>query len=92
MTATGVYSVAEARARFSKNLSLNLTPDNSSQFEQLKALLEQYPGRCPVRLNYINGDAEKIVPLPPRWGVLPEDGLLEALAQLFDTASVSLCY
>jgi len=92
VTATAVYSVAEARARFSKNLALNLTPDNANQFEKLKALLEQYPGRCPVRLKYVNGDAEKIVALPSRWGVLPEDNLLEALMQLFDTESVSLCY
>jgi DNA polymerase-3 subunit alpha len=92
VTATAVYSVAEARARFSKNLLLNVTPNHASQFEQLKALLEQYPGRCPVRLKYVNGDAEKIVHLPPRWGVLPEDGLLEALTGLFDTDSVSLCY
>jgi DNA polymerase III subunit alpha len=92
VTATSVYSLAEARVRFSKNLSLNLTPDDANQFEKLKALLEQYPGRCPVRLNYVNGDAEKIVSLPPRWGVLPEDNLLEALTQLLDTSSVSLCY
>lgn len=92
VTATAVYSFAEARARFAKHVLLRLTPKDASQFKPLKALLEQYPGRCPVRIHYINGDADKVMLLPPRWGVLPDDNLLEALIKMFDIKQVEIFY
>ncbi|MDF1677485.1 MAG: DNA polymerase III subunit alpha [Legionellaceae bacterium] len=92
LTLTAFHSVPEARARFSKYMLLNMTPDDAKQFEPLKALLLQYPGTCPVQVHYKNGEATQTVPLSPQFGVLPEDKLLDALTQLLSPECVALCY
>ncbi|MDX2345363.1 MAG: DNA polymerase III subunit alpha [Legionella sp.] len=92
LTLTGFHTIAEARARYSKCMRLQLTPDNLEQFEPLRALLTQYPGQCAVQINYKNGAAEQLLPLPPKFGVLPEDNLLDALMQLLTPESVQVCY
>ena len=92
LTVTGLSRVSEARARFSKYLLLNLTPDDVTQFEPLRTLLGQYPGSCAIQIKYKNGSAEQILPLAPQFGVLPEDNLLDALMQLLSAESVRVCY
>jgi DNA polymerase-3 subunit alpha len=92
LTLTGLYSIAEARTRFSKCMVLHLTPDNVEQFEPLRVLLAEYPGRCGVQIQYKNGEAEQLLPLPQKFGVLPEDHLLDALMQLLTPESVRVCY
>ncbi len=92
LTVMALYTIAEARARFSKCLSLNLTPDNLEQFKPLRALLGEYPGPCAVQIQYANGEAKQMLPLPPKFGVLPEDKLLDALMQLLEPDSVEIAY
>jgi DNA polymerase III subunit alpha len=92
LTATALHTVPEARARFSKHLALHVTPDDASQFEMLQALLKQYPGPCAVQIHYANGEAKQTLPLARCWGVLPEDGLMDALAELLEPSRVSVCY
>ena len=85
-------TMSEARARFSKYLLLHLTPDDLDQFEPLRALLTQYPGRCAVQVKYKNGPVEQMHPLPSTFAVLPEDNLLDALTALLKPEDVSMCY
>lgn len=92
LTATGLLTVPEARARFSKYMLLNLTPDDVERFKPLRALLMEYPGPCAVHINYANGPAEQMLPLSPKFAVLPEDNLLDALMQLLKPESVQVCY
>ena len=87
-----LYTVADARVRFSKHLLLNVTPDNLEQFKPLRALLAEYPGQCGVHIHYVNGEVKQILPLAPQFGVLPEDNLLDALMQLLAPDSVQVCY
>ena len=92
LTVTNIYTIAKARARFAKYLLLRLTPDHQHEFESLRALLANYPGRCAVRIQYKNGTAEQSLVLPPQWHVLPEDHLLDALTQRLTPESVSMFY
>ncbi|MCH9689924.1 MAG: DNA polymerase III subunit alpha [Gammaproteobacteria bacterium] len=92
LTVMALSTMSEARARFSKYLLLNLTPDDLEQFEPLRALLTQYPGRCAVQVKYKNGPIEQIHPLPSTFAVLPEDNLLDALTALLKPEDVRVCY
>ena len=92
LTTTALYTIAEARARLSQHVLLSVTPSDVEHFGALRALLEQYPGPCAVQLDYVNGQAKKRVSLDARWGVLPDDHLLDALVQLLEPTRVQVCY
>ncbi|MCH9756431.1 MAG: DNA polymerase III subunit alpha [Gammaproteobacteria bacterium] len=92
LTVTALYTVPEVRTRFSKYLSLNLTPNDLEQFEPLRTLLTQHPGECAVQINYKNGEVEQTLPLASHFCVLPDDHLLDTLTELLEPGCVSICY
>lgn len=92
LTAMALHSIASARARFAKCLSLTLTAADEALLPEFKALLQNAPGDCAVQLHYSNTAANTTLTLDKRWRVHPDDDLLEKLRALIGEARVAVCY
>jgi DNA polymerase III subunit alpha len=97
-----VYTMEEARARFSRGLLLNLCANSAPAdlSARLKRCLEphrHHGGGCPVTVLYQTGDdcgqrARGRIQLGPDWQVKPSEDLLARLRTEFGEERVSLSY
>jgi DNA polymerase III subunit alpha len=92
MTASQIYSIAEARTYFAKSLALALTPENGSLIASLQSLLKAHKGNCVVQIHYANPHTSAILNLASQWRVTPDDALLDSLADLLGQARVRMSY
>lgn len=92
MTATSLYTIADARARFAKCLVLKLGYAEQALLPSLQETLKQYRGQCIVQIRYTNTEASAAINLSPDWAVTPSDELLAALWAILGIAQVELCY
>lgn len=92
MTASYLYPIGDARARFAKNITLFLTEDNPALIPSLQTLLKANKGACVVRINYMNKVAQATINLAEQWRVSPNDQLLSALENMLGQANVLMNY
>lgn len=93
MTASQLYSIGEARARFARCLKLKLNHEiDSSLISSLQTLLKAHQGGCVVQINYSNPKASAVLSLSPQWRVLPSDDLLVLLSDLLGSERVTMDY
>ncbi len=88
LTAQNIYSVAQARAHFAAHIRLTLTPD--VQPLSLQSLLQENPGECNVAFWYKSAVAKARLFPQKSWAILPDDALLEALAE--KGVDIEICY
>lgn len=88
LTAQSIYSIGQARAHFAAYLQLTLTAEVEAL--DLKTLLKASPGACEVSFWYKNPSAKARLFPEKLWSVLPDDALLEALAE--KGVAVQICY
>ena len=96
VSAERLLTLAEARGRFARHLSLSLNGQSAGQAaaaQRLRGLLAPFmPGNCPVRIAYSNGEARCELVLGDESRVRLEDDLLGALGDWLDPANVRVEY
>ncbi len=92
MSALSLMTVASARTKFARCISLSLTPQSQPLLSALQVLLKTHPGSCNIQINYANDQAKANLSVATAWNVTPSDVLLEALAELLGAAHVLVVY
>lgn len=93
VTASALYSIAEARCRFARCIALSLTHQDEPMLDDLQAVLKTFPGECAVQIQYTNAHVKAALNLPLAWSVTPSDELLHRLTELMsDPVRVEVCY
>lgn len=92
MTATQLYDVPSARARFARCLELRLKPEDQSALPSIQALLKAHSGRCAVQVSYTNAHAKAQLSLAQQWQVMPSDELLSLLVNILGEERVVMRY
>lgn len=92
MSATALYTIAQARTRFAKHVSLMITAFDQSLIPAIQTVLKAYPGQTLVQIRYSNTLAQAAMTLSTEWCVAPDDALLVQLVELLGAGRVELCY
>ncbi|TDQ38572.1 DNA polymerase III subunit alpha [Thiopseudomonas denitrificans] len=89
-----VMGLEEARTSLAESLRLKLDVQSlaDGRLEQMRTLLQQFRGGCPVSLEYSGEQARACLQLGDAWQVEPADGLIQALRDLFGRDNVFLNY
>jgi len=88
-----IYSLEQARARFSARLKIHLLKDKNEDINQIAAILEKYRGgNCHVTIDYAKQDAKANLQLGNDWRIRPTDVLLETLKDLLNEQNVEMVY
>lgn len=93
MSAREVMSLADAREKYAKGLSISIDESqiNGQFFEKFGRALEPYrAGTIPVNIYYQRQDARAKISLGVEWRVTPEDVLLDELKLLIGSKQVEL--
>jgi DNA polymerase-3 subunit alpha len=92
ITATALYTIDEARTRFAKSLTIQLTAENQGLLPLIQTMLRSHRGSCVVQIVYSNQQAKAKLNLAEQWCVAPHDDLLEKLTELVGEQRVELSY
>lgn len=92
MTASQLYSIKDARTRFSKYMTIVLEHQDGAFFPNLQALLKANQGECSVQVHYKSPSAKVTLSLPPTWRASPSEELFMALDNLLGTGRVAMRY
>ncbi|WP_417883341.1 DNA polymerase III subunit alpha [Vibrio rumoiensis] len=93
MSAREVMSLADAREKYAKGLSISLEQSqiDGQFFEKFSRALEPYrAGTVPVNIYYQRQDARAKLSLGVEWRVTPDDNLLDELKLLIGSKQVEL--
>lgn len=92
MTASQLHTIALARTKWGRCLTLCLTPSCLVHFSAIQALLKAHPGECVVQLCYRNDWASVNLNASRQWRVTPSDELIHALRALLGDDQVAMRY
>jgi len=100
VTANTVYTMTQAREKFSRGLQIKLdrSKANGSWSDaqvtrQLTEVLQTYrEGHCPVNIEYNSGSDISQFVLGEEWNVTPSDELLTRLNKLFGQEQIEVMY
>lgn len=94
LRAKQVMSLEQARTGLAESLRLNVSVTDLSRdsLMQLKALLLEYKGDCPLTLSYSGHTAKALLRFSEEWKIEPTDDLIQALRDLFGRDNVFLQY
>ncbi|WP_105903491.1 DNA polymerase III subunit alpha [Vibrio gangliei] len=93
MSAREVMSLADAREKYAKGLSISIEQSqiDGQFFDKFSQILEPYrAGTVPVNIYYQRQDARAKLSLGVEWRVTPDDNLLDELKLLLGTKQVEL--
>jgi DNA polymerase III subunit alpha len=91
ISANEVFSLADARAKFGRQLRLSMNGEADSK--RLMELLKPFRGGgLAVRVCYHKNGAESVLRLSDDWKVRPEDGLMDQLSAWLTPANVEVLY
>ena len=92
VTADRLYTLAEARGRYARQLRLTLNGEANAR--RLQGLLAPYraSGACPVRLAFRNQSAAAELTLPETWRVRLDDALLDSLRDWLSPENIRIVY
>ncbi|MFM8332439.1 MAG: DNA polymerase III subunit alpha [Candidatus Methylumidiphilus sp.] len=96
LTAEKLYSIEQARARFSKHLLIEWAADQADRAawaDELAELLKPFQGgSCPILIDYCGQGAKMRLQLGERWRIHPGEELLNRLRRHIGTERVSIQY
>ena len=94
LRAKRVMSLEEARTSLAQSLRLNVAATDLSRgnLAQLKALLLQYKGECPLTMQYSAPSAQALLEFSEQWKIEPTDDLIQGLRDLLGRDNVFLHY
>ena len=89
-----ILNIVEARSHYANRIVINLLPDqvHAGFHQKLSGLLQQYPGKLPVQIDYDRADALASLELGETWRVSPDDDLIISLKQWLGKAAASIHY
>lgn len=76
--------IEQVKAQYAKSIEITLNPQHQPLFAQLSTVLQQHPGKCPVKLCYQTDKIEGLVSLSPNYAVFPDQKLIQAVDNLFE--------
>ncbi|CEK10324.1 DNA polymerase III subunit alpha [Legionella hackeliae] len=92
MTASQLYSIDEARTRFAKCITIDLSAKEQGILPTLQSILKTNTGECVVQVRYLGNSARAALNLGTQWRVVPSDSLLMTLGELLGAENVNLSY
>ena len=100
LTAEKLYTLPQARARFSKHLLIEWTPEDSSEDQPHSALADELAellkpfqgGSCPILIDYRGQSAKSLLQLGENWRIHPGEELLNRLRKHIGAERVRLQY
>lgn len=92
MTASQLYSIPSARARFARCLELRIQPEHQGILSSIQTLLKAHSGPCAVQFSYVNDHAKAQLSLAQQWRVMPSDELLGLLDGLLGEEKAVMKY
>ncbi len=100
LTAEKLYTIEQARARFSKHLLIEWMPDKTDEARSLSAwaddlaeLLKPFQGgSCPILIDYRGQNAKSLLQLGETWRIHPGEELLNRLRKHIGTDQVRIQY
>ncbi len=73
------YSINEARERYAKNLTIEVSKEDATHFEDMLAILKEHAGNTPVLFKYLTESASVLVKAAKEFSVVPSDELIKQL-------------
>ncbi|MGV6817654.1 MAG: DNA polymerase III subunit alpha [Thiotrichales bacterium] len=95
LKAKEMFSMEQARGRYARYLKLSANHGKMANgaIEKLSSILAPYrPGKCPVLLDYYNGQARVDVKLGADWSITPTDDCLRQLKDWLGEVNVQVEY
>jgi len=100
LTAEKLYTLAQARTRFSKHLLIEWTPEeadaarsHSALADELAELLKPFQGgSCPILIDYRGQGAKSLLQLGETWRIHPGEELLNRLRKHIGPERVRVQY
>jgi DNA polymerase-3 subunit alpha len=93
MVCREIFSIEQARERYSKYLQIRVSPNKTDLIAKLSSILEKFRGgRCSILLDYMRQDAKANLRLGDAWRVRPSDALLQLLRETFEEENVEFVY
>jgi len=88
-----IYTIQQARERFSKYLQIKLKTLQTLDTQQFKQLIEPHRGgNCPITLRYLVDGTQTDIRLGKSWLVQPVDQLLTMLQEQLHADEVEMVY
>ncbi len=95
LMAKTILTLEQARSHYAKYLMITMESGNANPglMHSLEETLKPYrPGRCPVRLYYVNNMASSAIYLSDDWKLTPAEDLMRSLRKLDGIGTVRLIY
>ena len=84
--------VDRVQIKYAKYLKIKLTKENKNEYIELCALLKEYPGKCPVIIEYQSTNSSGKIPLSKEFDVSLNRELLDAIEKKFGHQKYQIQY
>lgn len=94
MNVKDIFNMEQVRSQFGRGLVLKVTAEQAASdfMTQLKDVMRNQRGRCPIYIDYLREDSQARLALGNDWRVQPSDELLESLIKLLGEQAVMVEY
>lgn len=94
MNVKDIFNMEQVRSQYGRGLVLKVTAEQAAQdfMGQLKDVMRDRRGRCPIYIDYLREDSQARLALGNEWRVQPSDELLESLIKLLGEEAVMVEY
>ncbi|MBX9705732.1 MAG: DNA polymerase III subunit alpha [Gammaproteobacteria bacterium] len=94
MNVKDIFNMEQVRSQYGRGLVLKVTAEQAAQdfMAQLKDVMRDKRGRCPIYIDYLRDDSQARLALGNDWRVQPSDELLESLIKLLGEEAVMVEY
>ncbi|MDB9938050.1 DNA polymerase III subunit alpha [Candidatus Thioglobus sp.] len=87
-----IDSVDRVQIKYAKYLKIKLTKENKNEYLELCALLKEYPGKCPVIIEYQSTNSSGRIPLPKEFDVSLNREFLDLIEKKFGHQKYQIQY
>jgi DNA polymerase-3 subunit alpha len=84
--------VDRVQIKYAKYLKIKLTKENKNEYLELCALLKEYPGKCPVIIEYQSTNSSGRIPLPKEFDVSLNRDFLDLIEKKFGHQKYQIQY
>ena len=87
-----IDSVDRVQIKYAKYLKIKLTKENKNEYLELCALLKEYPGKCPVIIEYQSTNSSGKIPLTKEFDVSLNREFLDSIEKKFGHGKYQIQY
>ena len=84
--------VDRVQTKYAKCLKIKLTKENKNEYLDLCALLKEYPGKCPVIIEYQSTNSSGRIPLPKEFDISLNRDFLDLIEKKFGHQKYQIQY